>query len=81
MPQRRRQASSKPPPARRVGPARRDHQPTFVGAGRFDGVAVANSEAIVSRIAGAELHVYEGGHLFFVQVPNALPDGFAFLGR
>lgn len=57
-------------------------RPTFVGAGRFDGVAPpANSEAIVSRIAGAELHVYEGGHLFFVQDPHALPDAFAFLGR
>ena len=28
-----------------------------------------------------ELHVYEGGHLFFVQDPQALPDAFAFLGR
>ena len=55
--------------------------PTFVGAGRFDGIApVANSEAIASRIAGAELHVYEGGHLFFVQDSRALPDVFAFLG-
>ncbi len=42
--------------------------PTFVAAGRFDGIApVANSEAIVSRIAGATLHVYEGGHAFFAQ--------------
>jgi pimeloyl-ACP methyl ester carboxylesterase len=55
--------------------------PTFVGAGRFDGIApVANSENIVSRIPNAELHVYEGGHLFFVQDPHALPDVFAFLG-
>jgi hypothetical protein len=41
---------------------------------------VANSEAIASRIAGAELRVYEGGHLFFVQDSRALPDVFAFLG-
>jgi pimeloyl-ACP methyl ester carboxylesterase len=56
--------------------------PTFVGAGRFDAIApVANSERIVSRIPGAELHVYDGGHPFFVQDRAALPDVFAFLGR
>ena len=42
--------------------------PTLVAAGRYDGIApLANSEAIASRIAGAELRVYEGGHAFFVQ--------------
>lgn len=54
--------------------------PTFVAAGRFDGIApVANSEAIVSRVAGATLHVYEGGHAFFVQDRRALPEVVAFL--
>jgi 3-oxoadipate enol-lactonase len=54
--------------------------PTFVGAGRFDGIApLANSEAIVSRVAGATLHVYEGGHLFFVQDRTALPEVIEFL--
>jgi 3-oxoadipate enol-lactonase len=48
--------------------------PTLVAAGRHDGLApVANSEAIASRIAGAELRVYDGGHAFFVQDPAALP--------
>jgi len=54
--------------------------PTFVAAGRYDRLApVANSEAIVSRIRDAQLHVYEGGHMFAAQDPNALPDILAFL--
>ena len=70
--------------------ARRDHDvwdrlpqvtcPTFVAAGRYDGIAPpANSEAIASRIQGAVLRVYEGGHLFFLQDRAALPDVMAFL--
>jgi len=55
--------------------------PTFVAAGRFDGIApVANSEAIASAMAGATLHVYEGGHAFFVQDRRALPELISFLG-
>jgi pimeloyl-ACP methyl ester carboxylesterase len=54
--------------------------PTFIGCGRFDPIApMANSEAIASRIAGAELHAYEGGHTFFIQDPTALPDVREFL--
>ncbi len=54
--------------------------PTLVACGRFDPIApVANSEAIASRIAGAELRVYDGGHAFFVQDRTALPDIRAFL--
>lgn len=71
--------------------ARRDHDvwdrlpaitcPTLVAAGRYDGIAPpANSEAIASRIAGAELHLYEGGHLFFLQDRAAMPDIIEFLG-
>ena len=49
--------------------------PTLVAAGRYDGIApLANSEAIASRIPGAELRVYEGGHAFFGQDPTAIPD-------
>ena len=56
--------------------------PTFVAAGRFDGIApVANSGAIVSRIAGATLHVYQGGHAFFGQDKAALPEIIEFLAR
>ena len=55
--------------------------PTFVAAGRFDGIApVANSEAIVGAVAGATLHVYEGGHAFFAQDGRALPEIIEFLG-
>jgi 3-oxoadipate enol-lactonase len=54
--------------------------PTFVAAGRYDGLAtVANSEAIVSRIPHAQLHVYEGGHKFAAQDPNAIPEILTFL--
>jgi len=54
--------------------------PTLVAAGRFDGIApVANSEAIVSRIPNASLHVYEGGHAFFVQDGHAFPEIIDFL--
>ncbi len=54
--------------------------PTFVGCGRYDGIAPpANSEAIAGRIPHAELHVYEGGHLFFIQDPTAFPDVIGFL--
>jgi 3-oxoadipate enol-lactonase len=54
--------------------------PTLVAAGRFDGVApVENAEAIASRISGAELRIYEGGHVFFFQDPTALPEIIEFL--
>jgi pimeloyl-ACP methyl ester carboxylesterase len=56
--------------------------PTLVASGRYDGIApVANGEAIVERIgANAELRVYEGGHLFFLQDATALPAITEFLG-
>ena len=54
--------------------------PTLVAAGRYDGVAPPeNAEAIASRIPGAELRLYEGGHAFFVQDPTAAPDIIEFL--
>ena len=55
--------------------------PTLIACGRYDGTApVANSEAIASRIPGAEMRIYEGGHAFFVQDTTALPAVVAFLG-
>jgi 3-oxoadipate enol-lactonase len=71
--------------------ARREHDvwdrlgsvtvPTFVACGRYDPIAPrSNSEAIVSRIPGAELHTYDGGHAFFVQDPTALPEILGFIG-
>ena len=54
--------------------------PTYVACGRYDPIApMANAEAIASRIPGARLHVYEGGHAFFVQDRTALADLLAFL--
>jgi 3-oxoadipate enol-lactonase len=54
--------------------------PTLVGYGNYDGIApVQNSTAIASRIRGAELRGYEGGHLFLFQDPVALPEFHAFL--
>jgi pimeloyl-ACP methyl ester carboxylesterase len=56
--------------------------PTLVACGRYDGIAPrANSEAIASRIPGADLRCYEGGHAFFAQDPAALPDIFEFLAE
>ena len=54
--------------------------PTLVAGGRHDGIAPpANSEAIASRIAGAEVRLYEGGHLFFLQDRAAFPAIIDFL--
>jgi pimeloyl-ACP methyl ester carboxylesterase len=54
--------------------------PTFVASGRYDLTApVANGEAIASRVPNAELRVYEGGHIFFMQDPQAYADTMEFL--
>lgn len=64
--------------ARRQLESRKDHDtfdrldqitaPTLVAAGRYDGIApVANSGVLASRIPGARLEVFEGGHLFLLQ--------------
>jgi 3-oxoadipate enol-lactonase len=54
--------------------------PTLVGYGNYDGIAPArNSTNIASRIRGAELDGYEGGHAFLFQDPAALPAFIAFL--
>jgi pimeloyl-ACP methyl ester carboxylesterase len=54
--------------------------PTFVAAGRYDGIAPPkNSEAIAARVPSAELHLYEGGHAFFAQDPKAFPEVIDFL--
>jgi 3-oxoadipate enol-lactonase len=54
--------------------------PTFVASGRFDGIAPpANGAALAAQIPHAELHLYQGGHLFFIQDPTAFPEISAFL--
>ena len=55
--------------------------PTLVCAGRYDGLAPpANSEFLAARIPGAELALFDGGHIFFLQDPAALPAMLEFLG-
>lgn len=55
--------------------------PTLVACGAFDVQAPPeNSEAICRRIASAELHRYEGGHLFAFQDRSAMPEIMTFLG-
>ena len=54
--------------------------PVLVGYGNYDGIAPAQNGAnIASRIRGAELRGYEGGHGFLFQDPAALPAFIAFL--
>jgi pimeloyl-ACP methyl ester carboxylesterase len=55
--------------------------PTLVSCGWYDHIAPpANSEKIAELIPHAELRFYEGGHIFFMQDPQAIPDVMEFLG-
>ena len=54
--------------------------PVLIAAGRYDGIALpATQEKMASRIPGAELKVFEGGHLFMIQDRTAVPAMAAFL--
>jgi 3-oxoadipate enol-lactonase len=54
--------------------------PTLIAAGRFDGVALpATQERMASRIPGAELRFFDGGHLFMIQDRAAIPAMTEFL--
>jgi 3-oxoadipate enol-lactonase len=54
--------------------------PTLVASGRYDGIApAANGAAIAAQIPNATLRLFEGGHLFFVQDPTAMPEILDFL--
>lgn len=56
--------------------------PTLVAGGRYDGIAPPeNSRRLAEAIPGAELQLYEGGHLFFVQDRSAFPAMIEFLER
>jgi pimeloyl-ACP methyl ester carboxylesterase len=53
---------------------------TLVAGGRYDHIAPPeNSEKIAELVPHAELRLYEGGHIFFLQDPQAVPDIMAFL--
>jgi 3-oxoadipate enol-lactonase len=54
--------------------------PTLVCGGRFDGIAPpTNSEFLARHIPGAQLEFFDGGHIFFLQDPAALPAMLGFL--
>lgn len=89
-----RTASDKPAEVRRGErlqlEARRDHDvadrlhritaPTYVGSGRYDGIAPpANGEAIAARIPGALFRTYEGGHGYLYQDRQGFADLLEFL--
>jgi 3-oxoadipate enol-lactonase len=49
--------------------------PVLLAAGRYDGIApLANMDGMAKLIPNAELRVYDGGHLFFIQDRTAYPD-------
>lgn len=54
--------------------------PTLVCGGRYDGLAPpANSEFLARAIPAAELAFFDGGHLFFMQDPDAMGVMLGFL--
>lgn len=78
--------------ARRQIEARKDHDtynrlptlqvPTLICGGRYDGIAsVDNQYAMQKQIPNAQVELFDGGHLFFVQDPRAYESITAFLGE
>jgi 3-oxoadipate enol-lactonase len=70
--------------------ARKDHDawdrldqigcPVLIAAGRYDGIALPETQRnLAGRIKGAELRFFEGGHMFTLQDPEALPAIMEFL--
>ena len=56
------------------------HCPTLICGGKYDGIALPETqEKMASRIRGAELRFFEGGHLFMLQDRTALPTMTSFL--
>jgi pimeloyl-ACP methyl ester carboxylesterase len=54
--------------------------PTLVCGGRYDGLAPAvNSEFLAKTIPDARLEMFDGGHIFFMQDPTAMPTMLDFL--
>lgn len=54
--------------------------PVFICGGRYDGIApVANLEAINKQVPHARLELFDGGHLFLLQDPQAFERIAAFL--
>lgn len=55
---------------------------TLVMSGHYDGIApVENGAAITGQLKRAEHRIYDGGHHFFIQDPQALPEMAFFLSN
>jgi len=56
--------------------------PVLIAGGRHDGIAPRDrQEAMAGRIPGARLRLFDGGHMFMMQDPAALPAIIAFLSE
>jgi 3-oxoadipate enol-lactonase len=56
--------------------------PTLVAGGRYDGIAPPeNQEALTKQIPGARLEMFDGGHGFFANEPEAMPAILDFLAE
>ena len=56
------------------------HMPVYICGGRYDGIAqVSNQQAMQRQIPNAQLELFEGGHLFFIQDSRAFERIIAFL--
>jgi 3-oxoadipate enol-lactonase len=56
--------------------------PVLIAGGRYDGVALSETQArMAARIAGAELKMFEGGHMFMLQDRAANAAIIEFLQR
>ena len=54
--------------------------PVLIAAGRYDGIALPETQhKLASRIAGANLRFFEGGHLFMLEDRTAIPAMVEFL--
>ena len=78
--------------ARRQLEARKEHDtwdrlgqiacPVLIAAGRYDGIALPETQHnMQDRIPDADLQFFEGGHMFMLQDPQALPTIADFLAR
>jgi 3-oxoadipate enol-lactonase len=54
--------------------------PVMIAAGKYDGIALPETQhRMASRIKGADLRFFEGGHLFMIQDRAAFPAMIEFL--
>ena len=78
--------------ARRQLEAREEHDardwigaitvPTGLFGGRYDGLGTEEGQRFMhARIAGSELHLFEGAHMFLGEDPAAIPAVIDFLKR